>query len=160
MTTDETLAVNSWQPVQASVRDWMERVHSLKHFRTTRQSKQDHCARGGTLWSLNGRDGNVGVYFDWAELSPGVVALANPMGIVSNICLFTDSGHPLPWSQVVLCLNNAVFELPWQEIVCQKLREWRMHDRVYPVKRAPRRTKYGVGNLAYRIGQQQLSGAN
>lgn len=67
------------------------------------------------------------IRFEWAEIRLGVLALANPMGIVSNVRLATDEGDLLSPSQVLLELNGTVHDLAWQPVVAGELEAWRVN---------------------------------
>lgn len=80
------------------------------------------------MWSIVNRDGNMGLFFDWAEIAPGILVLADPMQVGSNVCFVNDLGRPIPTSQALLQLNQAVYDLKWQRVVCEQVREWRRMD--------------------------------
>jgi hypothetical protein len=85
----------------------------------------DADARGGragqTLWAGSATDGEVGVAWDWVQLAPGVVAMADPMSVVTNLCLLSDDGKVLTAWQASRFLNEIVHALPWQYEVTRAL---------------------------------------
>jgi len=58
---------------------------------------------------------------DWVEVQDGVVALADPFGLVTNLQLTDAEGHPLPSMQATIHLNEIVHTLPWQSEVQRAL---------------------------------------
>lgn len=77
----------------------------------------DHPSCGQTLWGSDVGEGAAAVAWDWIELCPGVLALADPLGLISNVHLVDGRGEPLPELQVALHLNHLVRALPWQSEV-------------------------------------------
>ncbi|MDQ2736026.1 MAG: hypothetical protein M3Y55_13795, partial [Pseudomonadota bacterium] len=56
--------------------------------------------------------------WDWREVRPGVVALSDPMTVLSNIVLLGEEGRPVDSFKRILHLNNVIFSLPWQAKAC------------------------------------------
>ncbi len=77
---------------------------------------------GQTLWGGSLDDGDAGVAWDWVQISRGVVALADPMSVVTNLRLVGDEGEVLTALQSSLYLNAMVHGLPWQTEVERALR--------------------------------------
>ena len=77
---------------------------------------------GQTLWGGSLDDGDAGVAWDWVQISRGVVALADPMSVVTNLRLVGDEGEVLTALQASRYLNALVHELPWQGEVERGLR--------------------------------------
>jgi hypothetical protein len=61
------------------------------------------------------------VAWDWIELQQGVVAMADPMALVTNLQLTDSHGEILPSTQACLHLNEIVHTLPWQSEVQRAL---------------------------------------
>jgi hypothetical protein len=76
---------------------------------------------GQTLWGSDLETGAAALAWDWVRLCPGVVALADPLGLVSNLHLVDEAGAPLPSLQAALHLNELVRALPWQHEVQRAL---------------------------------------
>lgn len=72
---------------------------------------------GQTVWCSRWNDGAAGVAWDWVDLGRGVVAMADPMGIITNVQVVNGQGDKLPTLQVALHINEILHELPWQEEV-------------------------------------------
>lgn len=76
---------------------------------------------GQTLWLSRSGESAAGVAWDWVSQPPGVVALADPMSLVSNIQLLNDEGEVLAPFELALELNGVVHGLPWQDQVQRAL---------------------------------------
>jgi hypothetical protein len=77
---------------------------------------------GQTLWGSE-HDGNpAGVAWDWVLVADGVVAMADPMSLVTNVRLVGHSGEVLTAWQSARFLNEIVHQLPWQSEVARALR--------------------------------------
>ncbi|HJV61405.1 MAG TPA: hypothetical protein VJ743_10705 [Albitalea sp.] len=81
----------------------------------------EHPCSGQTVWGNPSRDHAAGVAWDWVEVQEGVVAMADPLALVTNL-QFTDArGAVLPTMQAALHLNEIVHTLPWQSEVQRAL---------------------------------------
>ena len=114
--------VYAWAPVlwQASA---APRLH-LTHLGTRISSFGDDefpCS-GQTLWGDDSEQYAAGVAWDWVELRRGVVAMADPFGMVTNLRLVDSHGDALTQTQVALHLHHLVHALPWQSEVTKALR--------------------------------------
>lgn len=76
---------------------------------------------GQTVWGNPSADPAAGVAWDWVEVQEGVVAMADPMGLVTNLQLTDSNGTILPSTQAALHLNGLVHMLPWQTEVQRAL---------------------------------------
>ena len=61
--------------------------------------------------------------WDWVQIAKGVVAIADPMSLITNVRLIGDAGEVLTAQQSALFLNELVRELPWQVEVQRALAE-------------------------------------
>ena len=61
-----------------------------------------------------GADGEAGVAWDWVMLSRDVVAMADPMCVVTNLRLLGDHGEVLTSWEAARHLSRIVYGLPWQ----------------------------------------------
>ncbi len=68
-------------------------------------------------------DGEAGVAWDWVQLSRGVVAMADPMSVISNLRLVGSAGEVLTAWEAALYLNEIVHALPWQDEVQRALHD-------------------------------------
>lgn len=77
---------------------------------------------GQTVWSGPLAAGEAGVAWDWVQLSRGVVAMADPMSVVSNLRLLGPQGEVLTAWESARHLTQIVYGLPWQGEVQRVLR--------------------------------------
>lgn len=80
-----------------------------------------HPSMGQTLWTGNADSGAAGVAWDWICLPQGVVAMADPLSLVTNLQFLSPAGEVLAPLQSVLQLNEIVHTLPWQDEVQRAL---------------------------------------
>jgi hypothetical protein len=76
-----------------------------------------HPPMGQTLWTGESDSGAAGVAWDWICLPEGVVAMVDPMSLVTNLQLVSSAGEVLAPMASVLRLNEIVHGLPWQHEV-------------------------------------------
>ncbi len=113
--------VCAWPPVlwQADAASRLQLVHlgtRVLHY-------GDHACQcsGQTLWGEASNDRSAGVAWDWIELEEGVVAIADPLGLVTNLKLLDARGEALSAFEVAVHLNGLVHALPWQTEVQRAL---------------------------------------
>jgi hypothetical protein len=92
------------------------------HHVGTRVADHDGRAAGQTIWAASAADGEAGMAWDWIQVTQGVVAIADPMSVVTNVRLIGDEGEVLTAHQAARYLNELVHALPWQEEVQRALR--------------------------------------
>ena len=80
-----------------------------------------HPSMGQTLWGNPSSKTVAGVAWDWVELQQGVFAMADPLGLITNLRLIGPRGEALSNTQVALYLNELVRTLPWQSEVQRAL---------------------------------------
>lgn len=95
-----------------------ERVPNL-HFahmstRVLVAGDRDRPATGQTLWCGESDQGSAGVAWDWVCLPYGVVAIADPMAMITNLQLVNTEGDVLAPLELLRRLNEIVHALPWQ----------------------------------------------
>jgi len=69
---------------------------------------------GQTLWAMPSADGEAGMAWDWVLLSQGVVAMADPLSVITNLRLVGPEGEVLTAWQAARHLNEIVHSLAWQ----------------------------------------------
>ena len=69
---------------------------------------------GQTVWTATAADGDAGVAWDWIQIAHGVIAIADPMALVTNVRLIGNQGEVWTAPQSAMFLNHLVRELPWQ----------------------------------------------
>lgn len=75
---------------------------------------------GATLWVLN-HDSHLALAWDWFEAYEGVLALANPVAVVSNLNIMDRSGKALTFRENLIAVNKIVNGLCWQESVAKNI---------------------------------------
>jgi hypothetical protein len=80
-------------------------------------------AGGQTLWCDQDRKHRAGLLWDWVELDDGVIAMLDPMCVVTNLRLVNPAGEVLPPPSAALHLMRVVHALPWQDQVAAAIRE-------------------------------------
>ena len=76
---------------------------------------------GQTLWGDSSPRQSAGVAWDWVEVQSGVVAMSDPLGLVTNLKLLDDHGEALTHIEVAVQLHQLVHALPWQSEVRRAL---------------------------------------
>ena len=76
---------------------------------------------GQTIWAWHSEEGDVGVAWDWVQLGRGVVAMADPMAVVTNLRLVDEEGDVLSPFESARHINTIVHGLPWQHEVARAL---------------------------------------
>ncbi|HSI49646.1 MAG TPA: hypothetical protein VLA61_15340 [Ideonella sp.] len=91
--------------------------------RITRGGPHGERLAGQTMWCERTRKREAGLLWDWAEIQHGVVAMVDPMGVLTNLRLVSDAGDVLSAPESALHLSQLVRQLPWQDevwrTVCQ-----------------------------------------
>jgi len=86
-----------------------------------RSGKSPRDCVGQTFWSAHLDDGEAGMAWDWVQIARGVVALADPMSVVTNVQLVGREGAVLTAHEAACYLNELVRALPWQSEVRRAL---------------------------------------
>jgi hypothetical protein len=76
---------------------------------------------GQTIWAGSAAEGDCGMAWDWIMVARGVVAMADPMCVITNLRLLGDQGEVLTAQQSARYLNEIVRGLPWQHEVRRAL---------------------------------------
>lgn len=113
--------VYSWPPVlwQAETSPVLRFVHLGTRVLAGGNTHQA-CA-GQTVWGSTATDSAAGVAWDWVEIQHGVVAMADPLGLITNLTLLDAQGEPIPTRLAAIQLNELVHALPWQDEVQRAL---------------------------------------
>jgi len=117
----------TWPTVPTPLDDWQQSVRRLRHLgMSVHVDDADKPLRyGQLLWGFETHDSMLGIAWDWREVMPDVVAIADPLSIVSNACFVDEEGVAVDDAVRMLCLNTAVYQLPWQTAVCAAKRKMR-----------------------------------
>ena len=122
MTMPPPWALYSWPAVfcQANAEKRLRFVHLGT--RVTTPGDPVHPPAGQTVWGVCSTDPGAGLAWDWVQISQGVVAMADPMCVVTNLRLVGPSGEVLTANESALHFNRLVCQLPWQDEVCRALK--------------------------------------
>ena len=115
--------VYAWTPVlwQAAAAPDLHFVHLGT--RVLSFGDEDGPCSGQTLWGDHSEARAAGVAWDWVEVREGVVAMSDPLGMVTNLRLLDAHGEVLSQTQISLRLHQLVHALPWQTEVRRALRK-------------------------------------
>ena len=86
-------------------------------------SEDDAPVSGQTVWRTDVEGGDAGVAWDWVMLSRDVVAMADPMCVVTNLRLLGRKGEVLTSWEAARHLSQIVYGLPWQGEVQRAVRQ-------------------------------------
>lgn len=116
-------SLRAWPPVlwQARRSEGLEFHHLGTRVMLARDGHVGHT--GQTLWGGTSADGHAGVAWDWIQIACGVVAMADPMSVITNLRLLGDEGEVLTAFEAARFLNEIVHALPWQTEVARALGE-------------------------------------
>ncbi|QAZ39534.1 hypothetical protein C1M51_08855 [Methylibium sp. Pch-M] len=107
-----------WQPGRDAP---LHFVHLGTHV-STRLNK-DWPSMGQTVWGGRAGDSAAGISWDWIEVSEGIIAIADPMMMITNLRLLGSEGEVLTAHEVAPHLNGLVHRLPWQAEVSRALEQ-------------------------------------
>jgi hypothetical protein len=91
----------------------------LRHVDTRVTNPGDQISRtaGQTVWAATATSGQAGMAWDWIQLSHGIVAMADPLSVITNLRLVNSDGAVLSPVESLRHLNEIVHTLPWQDEV-------------------------------------------
>jgi hypothetical protein len=104
----------SWKPVLATVPEFRRAVVEMRPFAESDGEAAPNRRQGQALWAARHQGQLLGLAWDWAEVCDHVVALRDPMGVLSNVSLVDEQGELLDEGARIVCLNSAIHELDWQ----------------------------------------------
>ncbi|MBV8500163.1 MAG: hypothetical protein JO006_00420 [Paucibacter sp.] len=104
-------------------------THQLPQWQFTHLSTQvlmygdaEHPALGQTVWQREDELGRaVGVAWDWMGMPEGIVAMVDPLCLITNLQFVSVDGEVLAPLESVRQLNEIVHALPWQDEVQRAL---------------------------------------
>jgi hypothetical protein len=108
--------INQWSLVEIKLSDIHHLSAAFEHLCTSAETRSapTHRRCGQTLWGTQCQGGVAGLAFEWTVLHNDVVALSDPMRIVSNIAFVEDDGGVIDERRRVVHLNSLVHSLDWQ----------------------------------------------
>jgi hypothetical protein len=113
------LDVRSWPIIEWSARRIQQIVLLHLASRCTEAVDRADIAsqHGSTLWCGLVSSGLVGVSWSWQHIAPGVLVIADPLAICSNLRWLGDDGHVLGAIAGAALHNRLVAGLHWQHAV-------------------------------------------
>jgi hypothetical protein len=111
----------SWPTVfcQANPRRTLQFVHLGT--RVTHSGSGQSPPSGHTVWGECSLNQDAGLAWDWVQICDGVVAMVDPMCVVTNLRLVGEQGQVLTSREAALYLGRLVRQLPWQDEVLSVL---------------------------------------
>lgn len=121
MTPTTPWSIRAWPPVlwQAG-RESQLRFHHLST-RVTLCGDRSSRSAGQTIWGSLSDEGEAGVAWDWVQVTNNIVAMADPMSVITNLRLVGEEGEVLTALESARFLNEIVHALPWQNEVQRAL---------------------------------------
>lgn len=106
----------AWDQVTTTVDEFDRAVTKLRHLATSvhGDDADSGLKHGQVLWGAEADGKMIGLAWDWAEVREDVIAMTDPMRVLSNLQLVAGDGSRLRESERLLHLNCAIHELRWQ----------------------------------------------
>lgn len=101
--------------------DLRQRARDFEFLGLTWQRGGDGLASGTTVWGSQSHA--IGIAWGWGEVRKDVVAISDPMTVLSNLHLMGEDGNPIEESGRLLTLHSILHELPWQRAVIRRIPE-------------------------------------
>lgn len=113
----------SWPTVWASDEHHASIASKMRHLSTSvsEDRTEEGYVFGQVLFGLESAEEKVGIAWDWVALGGKILAIADPMAIVSNLHFLGEDGRAVREAARILELNNVVNSVPWQRRVRRAL---------------------------------------
>lgn len=112
-------SLRAWPPLLWQVgHDAPSEFH---HLSTHVTGHADGRVAGQTFWAATVSGREAGMAWDWVEIGQGIVAMADPMSVITNLRIVGDEGTVLTAVEASRFLNLIVRRLPWQDEVGRAL---------------------------------------
>ena len=114
--------VVTWPVVWVESKDRHSLAGEVYHISTVTIGKAgERGIWGQILFGVESAERLLGLAWDWIALSPGVIALADPMMVLSNVHFRDSDGEPVQAALRVLELNSIIHRIDWQPTVHNRL---------------------------------------
>jgi|SoiMethySBSTD1v2_1073268.scaffolds.fasta_scaffold568497_2 hypothetical protein len=115
--------VGAWPPVL-----WQPHCEATPYFvhlgtHVSPRLSTDWPRMGQTVWGGRAADSAAGVSWDWIEITEDVVAISDPMMMITNLRVLGRDGGVMCAHEAAPYLNQLVNGLPWQAEVLKALAE-------------------------------------
>lgn len=105
-----------WSRVALKPRDLVKLTRRFTHHGTSLQLGRSGGHRSGTTtWCCEYMEQRLGLVWEWVAVSPALIALANPMVVVSNVDLLNDHDQEVDSSLRLTSLHRVIYNLAWQQ---------------------------------------------
>lgn len=101
----------TFRPISSTVYDALPETDAIRY--------------GQVLWASHTQHGDVAVAWDWVELPQRIIAMADPMQIVSNVQIVLNDGSWMNERHRILWLNDLMQALPWQARLAEPAQDHR-----------------------------------
>lgn len=124
--------VVNWPLVVTTLDGLSHSLGRLQHLGTSVHpvTRYSEPRQGQALWGTETNGRWIGIAWDWMEARDNVVAIADPMNVLSNVLIVDQRGAPLDDSLRLACLNQAIHETNWQAQVASTYRARRVSERL------------------------------
>lgn len=120
--------IQSWMIKSWATREWYlppqaEPLPPFKHMGTQIRDDGSNTGlrAGDTVWVCQDGQWQVGLAWEWVEVKPGVVMLADPNSIITNLQFVDDHQQFVYGLTKTVAVNRLVHALAWQRSVCALL---------------------------------------
>ena len=123
--TIRSWVIKSWPEVQWKPPEDRSQWPLFHHMGTEVRPSLDEMGRkiGDTVWVARVQGTKlIGVAWEWVELLPGVAAIRDPNGFISNLRLLEEGDEVIDELQSIVRLNVIAHDTPWQAVVAECLR--------------------------------------
>ena len=115
--------IKSWATLEWYLPLQAEQLPGFKHVGT--QVRDDGSGSGfragDTVWMATDPQWRAGLAWEWVEVKPGIVMLADPNSIITNLQFVDAEEQHVYGLQKTVAINRLVHGLPWQQSVCALL---------------------------------------
>lgn len=122
------MGLQSWMIKSWPIIDWFlppasEQWPGFLHMstRVTAERRGAQPVAGNSVWVGNVGSAHVGLAWEWVELRPGVLLLADPNSVITNVRFVDKRGRALDPLKALVCVNRIMHQLPWQVAACEVL---------------------------------------
>ena len=121
--------IKSWATLEWYLPPQSDQLPSFKHVGA--QVRDDGSSlgfrAGDTVWVAQDEQWQAGLAWEWVEVKPGVVMLADPNSIVTNLQFVDAEDQHVYGLAKTIAINRLVHGLPWQQSVCALLPDQALH---------------------------------
>ncbi len=118
----------SWRPVLTTLPEFRRAVRCMRPWGDLEidgaGQPRVRPRRGQAVWAADHQGLPLGLAWEWAQVRGDVVALSDPMNVLSNVRLVSAEGTPIGESERMVHLNSAIHQLDWQAHAIQRQCGW------------------------------------